>query len=250
MNILLTGATSGIGFELAKLYQSHQLILLARKPQTVLANTPLANCLYLSCDLSDSSLNNLEQVKAFLAAQQIASLDLVIHNAATALFGPSQLYSNELSARHLVGLFHTNLYSPITLSYLLLPYLKQAQGKLVFISSTAARLAAPDYAEYAASKAAIAAFARSLRAEGNYRCQVIYPGATQTPIFAKYGINLDSSKFAKVDKVAKSIHQAIQQDDLDYIIGLNNYSLTFLAKFFAWPFDRLYSYLRSKPKKG
>jgi len=246
MNILITGATSGIGFELAKLYQQtgqHRLILLGRKALKSLDNSFFNKDNYLTLDLSNSyqeqqDQQSLARLTDFLKTQKIDHLDLVIHNAGMALYGPSNLHHDDT----LQALLNTNLHSPIFLSHHLLPFIQSAEGKLVFISSVAAHLATADYAEYVASKAALEGFARSLRAENDLRVQVIRPGATHTEIFSKAGITTEQvnpSSFPSATKVAEIIFRKINSSDLDTTISLNNKVFSFIGRFFAPVLDKV-----------
>ncbi len=251
MNILITGATSGIGFELAKCYQEageHRLVLIGRKSLQDLSDPLFTQNNYVQLDLSQSFAVSQKEVsqkseqltilEAFFQTQKIESLDLVIHNAGIALYGPSHLHASEA----LTTLLNTNLKAPIALSHYLLPFVQTSKGKLVFISSVAAHLATADYVEYIASKAALEGFARSLRAEKDVRVQIIRPGATQTDIFAKAGISseqVNPSSFSSAAQVAKAIHKSIQSSDLDTTIQLSNKILSFIGRFFAPLLDRL-----------
>jgi len=165
-----------------------------------------------------------------------------------ALYGPSNLHSDE-SLKHLLN---TNLHSPITLSHSLLPYLRSANGKLVFISSVAAHLATADYAEYIASKAALEGFARSLRAENDFRVQVIRPGATQTDIFSKAGITpeqVNPDSFPSAEKVATTIFTKINTSDTDTTIAISNKALSFIGRFFAPILDNVLLYFSKRTTK-
>ncbi len=138
---------------------------------------------------------------AWLDAQAIDRLDLVIHNAGTGYYGPVA----DQSPADLQALIALNLRAPIALTHALLPRLDAAQGKLVFVSSVASALATPDYATYTATKAALDGFARSLRIEqaGRVRVQVLHPGAVNTGLHAKIGIpkeTLDWDTFPSAQK--------------------------------------------------
>lgn len=276
MTILITGATSGIGFELAKLYQQtgrHKLVLIGRKALSDIDNSFFNSDNYFQLDLSKpykehKALGVFEKLSDFLAEQSIERLDLVIHNAGAALYGPSYLHNNET----LQDLINTNLNSPIALSHHILPYiqkqkgkpiivsprlspfLRKPTGKLVFISSVAAHLATPDYAEYVASKAALEGFARSLRAEDDVRVQIIRPGATQTEIFSKAGITTEQvnpDSFPTSEKVAKAIYTKVNTSDLDSTIAVSNKLLSFVGRFFSPILDKvlLLTAKRTSPKK-
>ena len=265
MNVLITGATSGIGFELAKLYEQtgqHKLVLLGRKSLSDMASDIASDIdssffttdNYYQLDLSKTheeqkALGAFEKLSSFLTEQKIDHLDLVIHNAGAALYGPSHLHNDDT----LQDLLSTNLQSPIALSHQLLPLVQKNNGKLVFISSVAAHLATADYAEYVASKAALEGFARSLRAEDDVRVQIIRPGATKTDIFSKAGISseqVNPSSFSSVEDVAASIYRSVNASDLDTTIQVSNKVLSFIGRFFSPVLDRLMRFSEVRKNKA
>ena len=95
------------------------------------------------------------------------------------------------SQEDIENLIHVNLRAPVTLTHALLPRLKAAKGKIVFISSVISNMPCPDYAVYGATKSAIDSFARNLRIEleGIVSVQAIHPGATRTGMHAKMGLS-------------------------------------------------------------
>jgi uncharacterized protein len=217
--VLITGATSGLGLELAKLYApSSRLLLLGRKPLSKLSDKLFHDHAYCQCDLSKP--NCAEVVTQWLEIEGITSLDLVIHNAAVGYYG-HLLRQSEKSVDELLAV---NLYALIRLTHALLPRLKNANGKLVFISSVAANLPVAKYSVYGSSKAALSGFARNLRLELNdVKVQTIYPGAMQTDMHRKSGgTTLNTKNFPGADKTAKKIVRAIATNKPEVTIGLTN----------------------------
>ena len=229
--ILITGATSGLGLELAKLYQHERCILIGRQPKP--DSALFHNALYIQCDLAKSDASTL--IANALKQEDIHHLDLLIHNAALGYYGNVAKQSN----KNLAELLQVNLYTPIALTKALLNHL-QPQSKVVFISSVAANMAAPDYAVYSASKAALSGFARNLRIEG-LKVQTIYPGAIQTSFHDKAGVpkgRFELAKFPKASDVAKDIYQAIQSDKSEVTIGLVNKVARAASYYFPLLVDR------------
>lgn len=235
--ILITGATDGIGLELARLYaaQGVRLVLVGRQAQgPVLPGAVLYCCADLA--LAESA----EWVRQFVQQQGIERLDVVVHNAGVGFYGrlPDQ------SASSIEELLAVNLYAPLALTHALLPWLPRAQGQVVFISSVVAALPSPDYAVYAATKAALAGFARSLRVElrGQVTVQVVYPGATRTGIHAKMGMTretMDWEKFAPATAVAQQVARAIARRRPSATIGVANGLLRFAGRYGGGVIDPL-----------
>ncbi|NJL34944.1 MAG: SDR family NAD(P)-dependent oxidoreductase [Chloroflexaceae bacterium] len=137
---------------------------------------------YCRADLSQPE-QATQTVAAFCHQHALRHIDLLIHNAGIGYYGPLE----QQPWPSIEALVAVNLAAPIELTHTLLPYIEQARGRLVFISSVVSVLPAPDYAVYSATKAALDGFARSLRLElrGRVSVQVIHPGATRTAMHAK-----------------------------------------------------------------
>jgi short-subunit dehydrogenase len=177
---------------------------------------------YCRVDLGQPSCAPL--VRHFLQTRGITRLDLLIHNAAIGYYGPTAAQEP-----HAIGaLLAVNLRAPLSLTHTLLPWLQQARGKLVFISSVVSALPGPEYAVYTASKAALDGLARSLRTElrrEGVAVQCIYPGATRTSMHARSGAPLDKlgwQRFPPPEKVAARIARAIDSSRESVTIGAGN----------------------------
>lgn len=228
--VLITGTTSGLGLELAKLYApTSRLLLLGRKPLSKLTDKLFHDHAYCQCDLSKP--NCAEVVKEWLEIEGISSLDLLLHNAGVGHYG----HLSRQTDKSLDELLQTNLYAPIRLTHALVPHLKQAKGKLVFISSVAANLPVAKYSVYGASKAALSGFARSLRLElPDVKVQTIYPGAIQTEMHSKSGATtLNTKNFPSAEQVAKKIVRAISGRKREVTIGLENQILRNAGYYFS-----------------
>ena len=189
--VLVTGASTGIGRASA--------LRLARGGWTVLAGVrdPAAGeslqaeagagggLIPLILDVTDP-----EQVAAAAArveeesAAGAGGLDGLVNNAGIGLGGPLELVSEEDLRRQ----FDVNVFGQMAVTQALLPALRRARGRIVFVSSIGGRVAMAFTAPYAASKHAIEAFADALRVElhsSNIRVALIEPGSVATPIWDK-----------------------------------------------------------------
>jgi len=224
--ILLTGATDGLGLALARHYQAQgsHLILLGRRPLATLDHTLFTVENYCSLDLAipDCAVIFL----SWLHERSIGTINLVIHNAAIGYVGPVAAQTGE-NIRQLVAV---NLQAPIALTHALLPLVEAAQGKFVFISSVAAALPAPDYAVYAATKAALDGFVRNWQVElaaeqRPITAQLIHPGAIRTNLHAKSGADLAPlqwDKFPSAEHIAAQVVHAINTNRHAVTLGLAN----------------------------
>jgi NAD(P)-dependent dehydrogenase (short-subunit alcohol dehydrogenase family) len=117
-------------------------------------------------------------------------LDALINNAGIGLGGPLEVLSDEDWRR----LFDVNLFGQIAVTRALLPALRAARGRIVFISSIGGKVAVGFNGPYAASKHAIEAVGDALRVElrsSGVRVALVEPGSVATPIWDKTRAEVD-----------------------------------------------------------
>jgi NAD(P)-dependent dehydrogenase (short-subunit alcohol dehydrogenase family) len=191
--VLITGASTGIGQATA--------LRLARAGWTVLAGVravedgerlageaPDGRIQPLRLDVTD-----LEQIR--LAAAHVSELggqgegspgrlDALVNNAGIGFGGPLELiHPDDLRKQ-----FDVNVLGQISVTQALLPALRAAHGRIVFVSSVGGRVAMAFTAPYAASKHAIEAIGDALRVElrtSNVQVALVEPGSVATPIWDK-----------------------------------------------------------------
>lgn len=243
MNVVITGATAGIGLALAQHYQQQgaRLILIGRRPIATLDSTFFTPDRYCQADLA--TMESTKQILSWLHENNITAIDLVIHNAALGYVGPIEKQDDE----HIRQLVHVNLRAPIALTHALYPLVERAAGKFVFVSSVVAGLAGPDYAVYTATKAALDSFVRNwqieLRADRSpVQAQVIRPGATRTTMHEKSGADLQRlgwERFPTAATVAQQLLQATNTNQRATTLGLVNGLLYTVGHRFPVLMDRL-----------
>lgn len=108
----------------------------------------------------------------------------LVNNAGATLPGPVEYISlDELRQQ-----FEVNTFGHVAVTQALMPMLRQATGRIVFVGSIGGRTALPFIGPYAGSKAAIASLAVSLRQElapWGMHVSVVEPGTVATPIWEK-----------------------------------------------------------------
>jgi len=164
----------------------------------------------LAVDVSDA-----EQVQRMAddVLDKFGTLDVLVNNAGTVSIGnvvdQSVAAFDEIIAVNLRGVF--------LCSRVLVPsMLARGSGHIVNIASVAARIGFPGWAAYCASKAGVAGFSRALleevRASG-VRVSVLYPGATDSPIWEKFDNDFNRQRMLKAGDVARAILWAVEQPD-------------------------------------
>jgi short-subunit dehydrogenase len=176
MNILITGASSGIGkstYELLK--KDYNVIGISR-------NGP-----DLFLDLRN--VENIKKIREFLIEKSL-KIDVLINNMGNAYVKP---FSNN-QVEEIEEQIDLNLKSHILITKFLIENINE-NGIIINIGSIASKIAFENWAVYSASKFGIKGFSNALRKElskKNIRVSLIMPGAVWTPIWER-------NKFRKTD---------------------------------------------------
>jgi short-subunit dehydrogenase len=187
--IVLTGASSGIGRELAVMLadKGAVLVLAARRRELLdgvaaeIESAGHARPTVIDADLATAGAAETLGKHALSALD--GSVDVVINNAGANVTGPQSLIGDSTRAR---ALFEVNVWSPLALTATLLPSMVAAgSGTIVNVTSTVQAVPLPLLGYYASSKAALAQATRSLRlelAETPIRVLEVIPGSTDTAL--------------------------------------------------------------------
>lgn len=222
--MLITGASRGIGEAIAKKFSTdgYELILLART-EIDLARVQKeirlqgGKASYYVCDFSDSSL--LEQILDKVVINHGFISHLVL-NAGVSTNSEFVLHSMEEIKREM----EINYFSVLTVIKKFLPkMIENKEGNIVTIGSVMSLLPFPANSSYAASKAALLSFSRSLRLElDRYKINVsaVLPGLTRTKMTEDFHDFL--LPFDEPDTVAEAVKEAIHSKKDIVIPGLFN----------------------------
>jgi NAD(P)-dependent dehydrogenase (short-subunit alcohol dehydrogenase family) len=182
-NIIITGTSRGIGFELALQFANagHQVLAISRKiPQALLGNE---NITCLSVDLSTES--ELMKVSDFLS-KSWKQIDAVIHNAGSLLLKPF----SETTQEDFENIYRVNVFGVANLTRICLPYLQKG-SHVVTISSMGGiqgSLKFAGLAAYSSSKGAVITLSELLAEEYKERgisFNVLALGSVQTEMLAE-----------------------------------------------------------------
>lgn len=167
MLTLITGASGGIGEELAKVFAAHghDVVLVARTQSKLealaseLSTKHKIKSYYVAADLSDPQAP--QQVLDQAAALGL-SVDILVNNAGFADYG--EFYTTELSKQ--MQMAQLNMMALTELSHRVLPGMVQrGRGKILNVASTAAFMPGPLMAVYYASKAYVLSLSEALNEE-------------------------------------------------------------------------------------
>ncbi len=218
--ILITGATDGIGLILAKNYanQGHKVLATGRKPlinDEEYFGSPNITYIRADQDRPQQAAQNIANAMVELGWKK---LDLAILNAGMGWTGnPSKELPDQIEQQ-----VRVNLVAPVYIVKALSAWLFIDTGKLVLIGSTAIK-GQGAFATYAATKAGLDGFARSLREEWRGRAEVLmlHPGPIRTSMHQKAGLNLGASRmlFMSPKRAAKAIQKSVRSQDKRRILN-------------------------------
>lgn len=183
MNIIITGTSRGIGFELALLFaeKGHNVLALSRKSNQTLLQNP--NISFLSVDLSDK--NDLDLVENFIS-NTWKKVDVLIHNAGALVNKPFEQITNE----EFEYVYKVNVFGVAYLTQTILPFMEKG-AHVVTISSMGGvqgTMKFPGLAAYSSSKGAVITLSELLAEEYKDRgisFNVLALGAVQTEMLAE-----------------------------------------------------------------
>jgi short-subunit dehydrogenase len=217
VNILVTGASSGIGAATARAFAARgdTVGICARRADRlaeVLADLPDGRS--WTVDLAD-----LDGIDAFAARAdaEMGGIDVVVNNAGI----PKRRRTTTMSAGDAEGVMAMNYFSPVRLTLALLPrMIERGRGDIVNVSSMGVHLVAFGVGAYSASKAALELFTEALYVElpgTGVRAHLVVPGTTATEFSAPKDDNdpplPPGPTAATAEEVAAAIVAAVESDE-------------------------------------
>src|ERR1700680_3132712 len=239
MTILITGASGGIGYELAKLFarDHHNLVLVARSADK-LAQIAIELQAY-GVTVKTMTLDLATPLAPRFLFDRLQSestpIDILINNAGFGAYGEFA----QMPEEEIVGQIHLNITALTELTRLFLPPMfERRSGRIMNIASTAAFQPGPLMAVYYATKAYVLSFseaiANELRGSG-VTVTCFCPGATHTG-FAKRAGSENSRLFKQVgamsaEKVARDGYRALMSGRTVAISGAHNWLVAQSVRF-------------------
>lgn len=229
---LITGATMGIGLELAKLFakDGYNIISVARNEQELnstrseLTRTYGVEVINIQKDLFNP--DNAFQIYDELQKRGI-TVDVLVNNAGHGHYG--EFVDTDL--RKELAIIQLNISSLVVLTKLFLTEMvKRGEGKILNLSSIAGKSPGPWQSVYHGTKAFVQSFTEAIRYEVRDKgitVTALLPGATDTDFFRKAGMESskivqDESNLADPAKVAKDGYDALMAGDDMVVSGMKN----------------------------
>ncbi|WP_445682516.1 glucose 1-dehydrogenase [Radicibacter daui] len=185
---VITGGNSGIGKATARLFarEGAQVVITGRRQEILdqALEEIGRGAVGIAGDVADIDHH---RALAKMLKEQFGGLDIYMANAGIIKIAPSDRISPEDYDRH----FNTNTRGVFFGVQTIKPLLRDG-GSIIVTSSLAATKVLPDHTVYAASKAAVAAFAKNWAIEfkaQNIRVNILSPGPVETAILEKLGIS-------------------------------------------------------------
>jgi len=239
--VLVTGATSGIGREFARVFAAAgaRLVIVGRDPGrlSAVAEELRSGGTEVHAIRADLSRSGAAEKVFEECGERGLSVDVLVNNAGSGFFGEAvdldpaavaeSLYCNVVSLTVLCMLFGRGMK-------------KRGRGAILNVASTAAYQPVPYLGAYAASKSYVLSFSEALGAElAEHGVQVtcISPGMVDTEWFRKAGVPREEKGFFALKKrrppaeVARFGVRALRRGTRSCVFGFHDAVLTFLNRF-------------------
>lgn len=240
--ILITGASGGLGFAMAKLLIEKfncKVIGIARNEQKMLNSIAQLNDKKDNFSYKIFDVSNRENWLAFYdyLIENNIGIDILINNAGFMLpFSKFEKYSqNEIDE-----IINTNFIANIISIKTLLPILKKSSSPAIInICSSAGLCAVVGQSMYSATKSAMRSFTEALSQE--YKREIfisgVYPGFIKTDIMNRQKVDTKNNKLINkmmmpLDKASKKIVKKISKKKKRIVLGLDGKLMNFFYKFF------------------
>ena len=236
---LITGASAGIGADLARVFASHghRVALVARREERLqelareIVTGGSATPIVIACDLAKPDAGDV--IAATLSAAGV-EIGYLVNNAGFGLFGRAA----ELSRAEQLGMIAVNVSALTDLSLRFADHLIRHRGGLLNVASVVAFLPGPRMAVYYASKAYVLSFTEALHNElagQGVRVTALCPGPVPSEFQARAGFEpgFDSAILnVSPASVAKAGYHGLMANKRAVLPGLGNKALPFLLRLF------------------
>lgn len=235
---VVTGASSGIGYELARTFAENKFdLIVAAEDEGIFEVVSTFRDLGAEVQAVQADLATEEGVETLFRQIEphMEFLDSVAMNAGVGVCGEF----TQISLEEELNLVNLNVISVLRLTKKILPtFVARGHGRILYTSSIAAEMPGPYYAVYAASKAFLQSFSEAIRAEVKDKgvtITALQPGATDTNFFERAHMMDTKAGVGRKDDpaiVAKDGFNALMEGKDHVIAGsFRNTAQSTIAKF-------------------
>ena len=229
---LVTGATMGIGYELAKLFaqDGYNIIAVARN-EADLKKVAVEFSASYGVDVQIFPKDLFRENSARELYEEVSRkglhVEVLVNDAGQGVYG----FFDETDIEDQIKIIHLNIVSLTRLTYYFLKEMKaRNSGKILQLGSIVSEIPSPYQAVYGGTKAFVLSFTEALISElkdTNITLTTLQPGATDTDFFRKMGgehskIAADKDSLADPAKAAKDGFEALMKGDDKVVSGLKN----------------------------
>ncbi len=212
--VLITGASTGIGFETAKLFAKNgwNVVATMRTPEKANLALQNENILLQKLDVTDT-----ESIKAAIAngIKKFGKIDAVVNNAGFGVVGAFEAVSLESTRKQ----FETNVFGVFAVTKEILPHFRANHAGIILnLSSVGGRTTFPLFSLYHSTKFAIEGFSESLQYELqhlNIQVKLIEPGAVKTDFGGRSADRVDVSHFPDYSEYQNVLLEKIEKAALN-----------------------------------
>ena len=241
--VLITGASGGIGYELAKLFarDRHNLVLVARSAEklTQVAAELQKNGVTVKTIALDLSAPPAPRFLFDQLQRENIAVDILINNAGFGVFGEFA----QMPEEEILGQINLNISALTELTRLFLPpMIARRSGRIMNVASVAGFQPGPLMAVYYATKAYVVSFSEAIANEvrkndmrnSGVTVTCFCPGATHTAFAQRAGI--EESRLFKLgamsaEKVALDGYRAVMEGRTLVISGAHNWVIAQSTRF-------------------
>lgn len=209
--VLITGASSGLGFSLAKLLikKGCRVYGIGKTKASIEAAKKKIKSDNFSCEAADvTDYKKIEKI-----VKKIGKIDILINNAGVWLEGSIE---NNLIEK-ISETIDVNLKGVIYLTKAVLPVMiRRNKGIILNVSSTSGIMGKNKQSVYAASKWGVTGFTKSLQMDlkdKDIKVIGFYPGGMNTELFEKAGVEKEIQDWMDTDRVAEIVVSILEQDE-------------------------------------
>ncbi|QCR23731.1 SDR family oxidoreductase [Pontibacter sp. SGAir0037] len=236
---LITGATEGIGYELARIFaeNKYNLIIVARS-EDQLSKTATELQQQFRIEVTTISKDLFKREAPFEVYEEVKSkgirVDVLVNDAAQGEYG--EFIKTDINKE--LDMLQLNIGAYLVLTKCFLQEMvARNEGKILMVTSVAGEMPGPLQAVYHGTKAFVTTFTESIQNElkdTNITITKLLPGPTDTEFFSKASMEeskiVQDGDLADPAKVARDGYEALMAGKLEIISGLKNKAMVGATK--------------------